>query len=394
MEDEVEDALVELARSLVGELAGGRVMELMLADAGADSDHSDAGRRLAGARWKRSNVGGRAVLQTLTHPDSPTVLYDLGEGHFAEGANGKVGPVLHSDQFVPQQLAKLGWAPPAEPAPAQGSDGEGTGGARAGRPSRATPKAATPDVEEALAREMSSGGATSEAGTLDGHGQVWHPDRASVHKDIVQQHLADAAEIPSEGKALLLSGLGHDKPRALAKAGAYDPQRYATVSVPQILRELDKAGLVPEVKGLQTSQTGALAHEEAAHVASLVASALAARRKNLVLDGSGTDPDSDAERMRRLRHGGYSEIRAMHLHTPVERAVSRHQKSVPAHGFRSAAMSFGDDKSRQGFEQTRQKADGWERWDHSGGQVRRVARGGAPPRKGAGSIEDVLARRG
>lgn len=407
-DSEAETALVEFARSLVGELANGRLLELALA--AQPSDHSDAGRRLASARWKRDSVGGRPVKGVLTHPDSPTLLYDLGEGHFAEGMQGKVGPVLHSDQFSSAALASKGWAPPAEPAEPvtagkQGtSSGEASPEGRGDRPPSGSPAGPrtspasraleAQQAEDAISKEMQSGGATSESGTLDGHGQVWHPDRASEHNEIVRKHLEDATAIPGEGKATLLAGLGKGKPAALAKAGAFDPERHAVVSPELIMQELEKAGLVPEVRGLSPEQSAPLAHEEAAHVASLVASALAARRKNIVLDGSGTNPDADLERVQRLRSSGYTDVRGIHVHTPVEKAVDRNRGKVPPQAMRSAALSHGDDAASQGFDQLKQHLDGWEHWDHSGAAPTRKAKGGKPPKQGVGSIEDVLAGRG
>jgi hypothetical protein len=409
VEDEAEGALLELAKSLVGELAGGRVLELLLAD--QQGPHTKAAQQLAGARWKHDMIGGRPVKQVLGHPDSPTMLYDLADGHFAEGVKGKVGPVMHSDQFDSAALAKLGWKPPIEPEPEAddnpaGGPGESqSGGARASAGtarSGGQPASPKPDrykdaqhTEDILSREMTMGGATSEGGTLDGHGQVWHPDRASVHSDIVQKHLTDAADTPGEGRAIMLGGLGQSKPGALAKAGAYDPSRYAVVSPELILSDLAKAGLVPEMHGLDWKQSAPLAYEEAAHVASMIASALTARRKNMVLDGSMTNPDADAERISRLRGSGYREVRGIHLHTPVEKAVDRSRGKIPAQAHRASALSHGEDASSQGFEQTKDKLDGWESWDHSGSAPAKKKTGGKPPAPaGAASIEDVLAGRG
>jgi hypothetical protein len=101
-QDEARDALVELARELVDELAGGRLLELMLSRRQAEP-HPGSSHDVGGS------VGGRKIASVLSHPDSTTVLYDLGGGHFAEEADGKVGPVMHSDQFRHDQLLAKGW---------------------------------------------------------------------------------------------------------------------------------------------------------------------------------------------------------------------------------------------------------------------------------------------
>jgi hypothetical protein len=417
--DEGEVALTELARELVGNLAGGRLMELALAA------QASPGRDLANVRWQRgkgSSIGGRTVQRVLAHPQSPTVLYDLGEGHFAEGEKGKApGTVMHSPQFTPEGLAQKGWAEQvsaagdpatggAASAPAQGGQrvsepgresGEPASGQRAGAPGqtparRPAPRPDLAQVTDKLASEMARGTATDEQGTLDGHGQIWHPDRAALHNEIVRQHLEDATEIPSQGRAILTGGLGMHRTGELAKAGAWDPKRYAQVCLHHITGELAEKGLVPEVPGLSPEQSGVLVHHEAAHVASLVSSALAARRKNQAICGSMTDPGAVGERVRRLRSAGYGEVRGIHVHTPVDKAAERGAAAGnPPLAYWGMAGSFGTDDSSKGFEASKKHFDGWEHWDHSGpGPVRRK-RGGKPPSSsGPSSVEDLVAGNG
>ena len=100
--EEARDALVELARELVDELAGSRLLEIALAR--REAADASASRDIGGS------IGGRKITAVLSHPDSKTVLYDLGEGHFAEEADGKVGSVLHSDQFRHDHMMNKGWS--------------------------------------------------------------------------------------------------------------------------------------------------------------------------------------------------------------------------------------------------------------------------------------------
>jgi hypothetical protein len=422
IQEETESALVELARDLVGDLASGRLMALAL----AAQEERSPGRDLANVRWQRgkgSNIGGRTVQRVLAHPQSPTILYDLGEGHFAEGEKGKApGTVLHSPQFTPESMAEKGWAEQVsgrgEPATggAPGSDGRAGGqrvseqaGESGGQPparkagvrsspagsprSGGTPASGVPEV---LAREMARGGATDEQGTLDGHGQIWHPDRAALHNEIVQQHLEDAIPVPSQGRAVLTGGLGLHRTHLLEKAGAIPQGRYAHVCVHDIARELGGKGLIPEVAGLTPEQSGVLVHREAAHVASLVSSALAARRKNQAICGSMTDPDHVAERARRLRSSGYSEVRGIHLHTPADKAAgSGASVGIPPMAYWDLAGSHGTDDSATGFEKSKQHLDGWEHWDHSGATPVRKAKGGKPAAAAVpSSIEDLMSEHG
>jgi len=411
--NDAEVALVELARSLVGELANGQLLSLALA---AQSEHSDAGRKLANVRWAKgpgASVGGRQVRQVFSHPQSPTVLYDLGDGHFAEGERGKApGTPMHSPQFSAQALAEKGWQvepadtsavpsasgsgqepPPASPGPA------GPSGTEQRVPRRSTALGAgdralaARNSEDALIRALASGTASDEQGTLDGRGQIWHPDRASVHNEIVSKHLDDAIPVPSHGRAILTGGMGHHRLDALQQAGAWKEGQYAPVCVHDIAEELRQAGSVPEVSGVHPAQSGVLAHREAAHVASLVTSALASRRKNLAVCGSMADPEHVRQQAGRLRNAGYSEIRGLHLSTPVDKAVrDARSAGTPAQAVLASALSHGADKSARGFDQAKEHLDGWEKWDHSGDVPVRKARGGKPPRAAGAvhSVEDLV----
>lgn len=435
--EDAQDALLELARQLVGELAGGKVMELMLAAQGAGNpDHSDAGRRLAGARWASppgEAVNGRKVIQVFTHPQSPVLLYDLGGGYFAEGERGKApGVTLHEPKFTARALLDKGWQVEAsvpdsgEPgtggAESAASDGGSSASSRAsdqasgsGRQTRTgergsleervprrgpvlTPERraqASADSERALARALGSGAATDEQGTLDGHGQVWHPDRATVHKDIVQAHLDAATGVPSQGKAILTGGITHDHTERLRQAGAWKEGRYHVVSVPDIQRELGEQGLGTEVANVHPEHAGVLGHREAAHVASMVTSALAARQKNMVIHGSMSDPDHVHAQVKRLRAAGYNDIRGMHVGTPVDAAVDRAQSDGhPAHSVLSDALSHGHDRTKRGFEAAQQHMDGWEQWDGAGDKPVRRSRGGAAPGSDDAipSVEDLVRR--
>ena len=90
-------------------------------------------------------------------------------------------------------------------------------------------------------------------------GQIWALERAKAHSEIAQQIAAKAVAVPSEGRAVLATGLpGPRKAAALKKA--IDPARHATVSPDAIKEELARRGLVPEAEGLSPAERGALVH--------------------------------------------------------------------------------------------------------------------------------------
>lgn len=475
-----DDAMVAFARELVGDVAAARMLDVLL------TDHSDAGRTLAGARWNKipPDVEGRDVQGVLRHPQSSTALLDLGGGHFAEHSGGKAGPVMHSDQFSPQAMASTGWqyeAAPGEPDSSSDSTGDGKTAGAAGqdaghvlvskasvhyrkaddpaqtchsckfvygdepngkcklvmgtvspedvcdkwqqgsgsgngdaaqdnglpagqdsagkvaqrqRPAPVPAAVTREQVSDKLAAALASGQATDEAKTLDGQGQIWNPERASAHREIVGDALQRAVPVPSERRAILLGGLGSGKPAALAKVGAYDAQRHAVVSTDDIKAELGKRGLVPEVEGLTPAQSGVLVHHEASHIANLMIGELAARGKNMVIDGSmarGRPQDRVAD----LHRQGY-DVRGIHVHTPVDKAVDRARseggkgKFVPAETIRAAAGSHGTDATSDAFDELVPKLDGWQRWDHSGSAPTPVSKGGKPEPPQVRAVEDLL----
>lgn len=483
-----DDAMVAFARELVGDVAATRLLDVLL------TDHSDAGRTLAGARWNKipPDVEGRDVQGVLRHPQSSTALLDLGGGHFAEHSGGKAGPVMHSDQFSPQAMASTGWQYEAAPGTPGGTEavtpsskdgakpagegadsadksadkvlvskasvhyrkadnpeqcchtcdmsygpedsrkcklvmgqiyptdtcdrweaksaggdgdaaqdnglpaGEDHAGKVAQRPRSApVPAAVTREhVGDKLAAALASGQATDEAKTIDGRGQIWNPERASAHREIVGDALHKAVPVPSERRAILLGGLGSGKPAALAKAGAYDAQRHAVVSTDDIKAELGKRGMVPEVEGLTPAQSGVLVHHEASHIANLMIGELAARGKNMVIDGSmarGHPQDRVAD----LHRQGY-DVRGIHVHTPVDKAVDQARseggkgKFVPAETIRAAAGSHGTDATSAAFDELTPKLDGWQRWDHSGAAPVPVSKGGKPEPPQVRAVEDLL----
>lgn len=476
MSDPADDALLELARELVGELAGGKVIELMLASQGAAPEHSEAGRRLAGARWQRgvpSAIDGRPVLAVLQHPQSPTLLYDLGDGHFAEGVPGQApGPVMHSEQFSQSALASTGWsarklADQAAGSPDSGADpgtdqgagapeqqGDGTpagttdgttdeddSGTPAGdeqdtgdadadtgadtpgddgtapsSPAPAAPRRTTPEAaalarqqaEDKLAAALTSGKATDESQTLDGHGQIWTPERASAHSEMVQDILKRSETVPSEGRAVLLAGLGTGKAAALAKAGAIDPARHALVSTEHIKGEMARRGMIPEVDGLKQGESTALVHAEAAHVAGLAVRSLAARRKNIVMDGTMQGSAHTQDWASELRGQGYEDVRGIHLATPADKAVDRARSAhrsgvgkdkqpgprlIPDAALRDAAGSHGEDRTETVFDGMKGQLDGWSKYDGSGAVPSLTSKGGKPPAPGMRSVEDFTAAR-
>ena len=143
----------------------------------------------------------------------------------------------------------------------------------------------TRNVEKALTAAVHAGMATDQAYTLDKHGQVWEPDRASAHADIIKEYLDKAVNVPSQRAALFLGGLpGAGKGTLLKNHPGIDPKDYAVVNPDGFKEELARRGMVPQVEGLSPMESTTLVHAESVHLAGLAAAELQRRGKNLIFD--------------------------------------------------------------------------------------------------------------
>jgi hypothetical protein len=127
----------------------------------------------------------------------------------------------------------------------------------------------------------------------------------------------------------------------------------------------------------------------------MITSALAARKKNMAICGSMTDPEHVRTQAGRLRNAGYGEVRGMHVSTPVDKAVSdARAQGIPSQAVHASVLSHGDDKSSQGFKDAQKHLDGWESWDHSADKAVRKAKGGKPARTtdAVHSVEELAAQ--
>ena len=252
-------------------------------------------------------------------------------------------------------------------------------------------------AQHTVAAELAAGHATGKMETLDGPaakgpGQIWSPERARAHNEIVQQIAAKAVTVPSEGRAVLATGLpGTAKAAALKKA--IDPARHALVSIDAIKGELGRRGMVPEAEGLSPAERSAMVHGEAGHVAHLALSRLAAERKNVALDIPGASEDAVRAHHELLAGHGY-QVHGVHVSTPAdaEAATAGHRKGLedyrqgrgdgarltPPDLVRSAESSPGSTANDDAFGATRDKLASWQHWDTSTGKPKLAEQSGEP----------------
>ena len=403
---DAEEALLALAHDLVEEIAAGRVLEL----AGAAPAQAPAPQPV---EIPKPKTGAAAV-----HPQ-------LGVRHVTLPGDTMSG---HAHAHVPQPFPVK--APDARDqviADAQQhlaahhqADAERTEAERAAAEAQRTgipaPGTYAPLDDEqygahaaraqhTVAAELDAGHATDKTETLDGKGRIWSPERAMAHNEIVQQIAARAITVPSEGHAILATGLpGTAKAAALKKA--IDPARHALVSADAIKGELARRGMVPESDGLAPAERSALSHAEAGHVQHLAAARLMAGRKNLALDIPGASEAAVEAHRDLLASRGY-QVHGVHVSTPADAgaATAGHRSGLEAYRqgkgdgarlmppdlVRSAETRPGASANDDAFSATRDKLASWQHWD-AAGKPKMTEQSGEPQSASIASVEDLIKR--
>lgn len=237
-------------------------------------------------------------------------------------------------------------------------------------------------AEDSLTRALGSGQATTATETYDGNGQVWKPERAAVHKDIVDGYMRKAEKVPSGHRAILVGGIPAPARSAVGRQAA--PERdFLHVNTDDIKEELAARGMVPEVRGLSPMEASPLVHGEAGHVADLVTREALRRGKNVAVHTAMSDPDAIKAHADRFRAAGHT-VHGVFVHTPVDKAVgsaaSRHRsgheawrqqksngaKYVTPGLLHAAEAAPGSSVNAGAFEAAKPHLGSWEHWDATG----------------------------
>ena len=408
MTQTAEEALVALARDLVEEISAGRALELaMVQDPGQPA--------VSPTLVVKPKTGASAVHPHLGH-------------HLVKLPGDTISGHAHAHAFKPlpvhapdQREVALGAAQQAlamhqeeETARLQ-ADQAAARAAHTGIPEPGTYAPLDDDqyavhvshAHQLVAAELAAGNATHKTETLDGRGQVWNPQRAAAHNEIVRHLAGQAASVPSEGRSMITGGIsGAGKTTTLKQIPGAD--RHAVVSTDDIKEEMARRGMIPQVEGLSPMESSALVHEESGHVANLLAQHLAASRKNLAFDGHAASKDTVQKRLDWHRRNGYRDVQGVHVDAPaetaIERAGARHRRGLElyrqgkGHGarlvspdlIRSAETAPGSTGSRETFSALQHKFSSWQLWDTGGDKPARAQAGGQPGEPGIMSVEDLI----
>ncbi len=212
-------------------------------------------------------------------------------------------------------------------------------GAKPGAPAvepLSTPEyeAYTEALQKRIDKALADGLATDAQFSRDGKGEVWSPERAAIHDEIVEEvWQANFAAVPSDGKALFSGGLGGSgKGTVLGKLPGDVKSQYATIDPDGFKEALAARGLVPKVEGMAPMEGAGLIHEESSHLAKLIAERAMRERKNLIYDITMASEKSVTKKMALLEAAGYQAPSVVFVDVPietsVERALSRHRNGM------------------------------------------------------------------
>jgi hypothetical protein len=271
--------------------------------------------------------------------------------------------------------------------------------------------AARAEAVDRIGKAASKAGLSTDAlYSLNGKGKVWAPERAALHKQIVDEVWATAGNVPNEGRALFSGGLGGAGKSSTLRnpLAGVDQKNYLTVNPDDVKEIMAARGMVPQLPpeiddvGLSPMEKVALIHEESSHIANLIAARAYAERKNIIWDLTMASTKSINDRIALMKAADYTEVKALFVDIPVEGSVSRAMKRyrdgqdnfargtgfggrfVPAYIIRKNANETFSSNNRATFQELRDQFDDWTLWDNSvDGRVPRLV-----TRKGADNIAE------
>ncbi len=218
-----------------------------------------------------------------------------------------------------------------------------------------------------------------------------------------------ATGIPSQGRAIIAGGLaGAGKSTVLEKYAGISRRDYLTINPDDIKEMMASHGHVPKVKGLDPMEATPLVHEEASHIANLIAQAAYARKKNVVWDITMSSEGSVKRRLTEMEKAGYHDIRAVFVQIPVEESINRvrarHRRGMEAYRqgkgqggrfvssgvIRTMATASGTTHNRETFDALRKKFTGWSLYDNSGSKPKLVEQHMPPQQHHVISAEEII----
>ncbi len=188
---------------------------------------------------------------------------------------------------------------------------------------------------------------------VDGAPGAYRPERRELHQQILDDLMESYADVPREGRAVVLAGPpGAGKSTTIRTRGSDfgvqtddsgAPANFATVN-PDDMKEIMVArGMVPadyDEYAVSPGETASLTHEESSWLSQQLLDRLVAERVNVILDGTfAGKPERQLAKVDRLREDGYT-VTGVLVDGSVERSLTnagrRHRKppGEPGGGYR------------------------------------------------------------
>lgn len=183
----------------------------------------------------------------------------------------------------------------------------------------------------------------------------WHPERAKQHDEIVQELVAQMANIPRQQRAILMAGLGGAGKTWVQGQPFFgvDAKQFFTLSADNIKEMMAARGMMPTAKhdprfaGHSPMELSSLIHLESDEIAKRVAEIATKQGTNVIWDYRMANLPSALERIGRLQKNGYKDIGAFLVNVDPQRAlksaISRHKE-----GQQAWLDSGGSDPAKQG----------------------------------------------
>jgi 2'-5' RNA ligase len=261
---------------------------------------------------------------------------------------------------------------------------------------------------------------------VDGVSGAYRPERQAQHDALLDELMAEFANVPKENKAIVMAGPpGAGKTTVLKTDGSSfgvemdggTPVNYAVVN-PDDMKEIIVAkGLIPDDypgRGIGPGESATFLHEESSHLAARLLTRLRAEGHNVILDGTFSgNPDKQAGKVSALREGGYTVTGVLvdgTVDRSLENAARRHRKppATPGGGYTGRYVPYGlietnrptegaesevfgrphRNKASENIERVQQEFDGGVLWyDNSTGASQLVHRVGPGQTVTAGNSE-------
>jgi len=245
-------------------------------------------------------------------------------------------------------------------------------------------KAHVEEVVDGLENARAAGLTTEVLHALGPDHQEWKIERARIHKSVLDEKWAGAADVPCERQAVIAGGLGGaGKTTVLEKFAQVDRSAYLTIDPDEFKKDLAERRLLPEIPGLSPMESSSLAHEESSYLAKQLAMRASAEGKNIIWDITMSSPESASRRVSELRDAGYTKVNGIFVDIPIEvsvaRSEARHRRGcdlyqadqgiggrlVPPAVIRAQNDAEYGSINRRAFETLKDRFDQWSVYDNS-----------------------------